>query len=810
MGKKNNDLTTINPALVPSAAFTVVPRTPAPEHINATALGGSAEVLSSSLLGRPAVPGPTHDDEPFSDPESSLYDYQVMEDAGYSSVEMLAISRQRRGTGRAPAGVPPGQEHDIYEHQQVQDLDSPTIQQNPEALYSMPLKRGQRVQSSNTMQTTQEVRDAMQQVHDLSSDEEAGPSNKPMRKSEKQNSARSARSLHFPVEHEVPVQEIIVHHSVSTPVQTPKTPKAHAHMVEDKIVKENMEPVRSSHNRYHSSSPGPLSARSGQQSARSVTMADDRMRSLEAEREHLTTLTHQLENEVQTYREVVSTYESGDSETAQSLLTKKQINDLKLENESLKSSIQRLNVELSAYQAKYRPVNDQQGNMMGMPSNGPPPSWLNINEDPHTDHPIIREFNIRYLNPLFLAYDDRIKEREETIRKCQSELEALQARCEAVVKENDRLHARLQQSGTGHVDYLEWEQMKENARLVLEENQNLLEQVSVKDQKTHDVHQAHLREVNKLCKSLVQVKAEKADLETEIEELRQSYKDIKQKYDKMVLQNQGLITQEQHIQEISELKQKLSDVTEQHRQEVDSINNKLHASQVERKTLGAQVLELTSENRRHQMEARLMHKSVRKAQQKMMFLQQAIEQSENKEMSVQEYMSSLIKVAEKSAFERDTYEKVAKEHEIESKKAMKRLLQGTITVGKMEEKLKLYKMKAAARISTVAERLKEQEEMFNLQKKEYEREIKHLRMLIKEKEDYIQEVIVEKRDIEEQMEAVWQSANSENVRIKDELKRNVTQLRKHPGLSEALDEQNRLNTIDISSDDNAVIKVTDD
>jgi hypothetical protein len=31
---------------------------------------------------------------------------------------MLAISRQRRGTGRAPAEVPPGREHDIYEHQQ--------------------------------------------------------------------------------------------------------------------------------------------------------------------------------------------------------------------------------------------------------------------------------------------------------------------------------------------------------------------------------------------------------------------------------------------------------------------------------------------------------------------------------------------------------------------------------------------------------------------------------------------------------------------------------------------------------------------
>lgn len=75
--------TNINPALIPSAAFTVVPRTPAPEHVATTSLGGSAEVLNASLLGRPTVAGPGQDDEPFSDPESSLYDYQVMEEAGY-------------------------------------------------------------------------------------------------------------------------------------------------------------------------------------------------------------------------------------------------------------------------------------------------------------------------------------------------------------------------------------------------------------------------------------------------------------------------------------------------------------------------------------------------------------------------------------------------------------------------------------------------------------------------------------------------------------------------------------------------------
>ena len=36
--------------------------------------------------------------------------------------------------------------------------------------------------------------------------------------------------------------------------------------------------------------------------------------------------------------------------------------------------------------------------------------------------------------------------------------------------------------------------MKDNARLVLEENQNLLEQISVKDNKAYDLHQAHVKE----------------------------------------------------------------------------------------------------------------------------------------------------------------------------------------------------------------------------------------------------------------------------------------------------------------------------
>ena len=51
-------------------------------------------------------------------------------------------------------------------------LSSPGPQQNSEALYSMPVKRGQRQSSSQTLDTTIEVHDAMRRVHDQSSEDE--------------------------------------------------------------------------------------------------------------------------------------------------------------------------------------------------------------------------------------------------------------------------------------------------------------------------------------------------------------------------------------------------------------------------------------------------------------------------------------------------------------------------------------------------------------------------------------------------------------------------------------------------------------
>ncbi|XP_062041025.1 centrosomal protein of 89 kDa-like [Lepus europaeus] len=81
------------------------------------------------------------------------------------------------------------------------------------------------------------------------------------------------------------------------------------------------------------------------------------------------------------------------------LYLRKQAQELVDENDGLKMTIHRLNVELSRYQTKFRHLSKEESlTIEGLPSKGPIPPWL---------------LDIKYLSPLLLAYEDRMKEKDE-------------------------------------------------------------------------------------------------------------------------------------------------------------------------------------------------------------------------------------------------------------------------------------------------------------------------------------------------------------------------------------------------------------
>ncbi|XP_021358343.1 centrosomal protein of 89 kDa-like isoform X2 [Mizuhopecten yessoensis] len=808
--KMADDQGTVSAGLLPSVAFMAVPKTPPPATPPGTlpGLAMTTGVLNSSLIGKmlkqhqqQQQPGI---EDPLSDPESSLYDYQMMEEAGYSSVEFRGGARKRISyTDREKAPTPPlgSREHAVDDEggdRMYHILESQEAQKD---IYAMPNKtrrgKGSQLSAEKSLEgqslqrTSQQVREAMRAVRDMDSDSDD-------------------------VVQET-VTKVTIEHPQSAAPQRGRGSEREPSIKEDSIhetsvksarlsARKNQSPLRGegSQRKIHlineeaqtgDSLMGPTphikgsmshrSLMSGSNTARSV---DELTRSLEGENVLLRSRNEDLEGEVHSLQKVSEALDKGDREMASNLLLKKQLHDMKEENNTLKSSVHRLSVELSSYQAKYRTIQpgEKAGEMLGLPDNGPIPSWL---------------INVQYLSPLFMAYDDRLREKDNIVIHYQGELEKLRIQAEDIIIENQQLHKKLDHAvKRGPIDVTEWDQLKDNAKLVLEENQNLLEQIDVKDQKARDMHQAHVREVSKLSKQLVLVKAEKTEVDQEMEDLRKKYKDTKNKLDALMLETPDKSTAQDYINTIADLKRSVVEKEEGHKDEMDSLKIKLQAVQGERKAQSARFVGLAAENKRVQAEMKAMQKAVRKAQSKIMYLQKAVEQSENKEYTVQEQLANIIRVAEKAAFERDTYAKVAREQENETKKAVNKLLSGNVSKGKMEEKLKLYKMKAAAKLNTVAGRLKEQDVNFTNQKKEYEREINHLRMLVSEKEKIINNVVDDKKDVEEELEVMWRSANTENERMKDVLRHSMKKLRKHEGLSEAIDSSEKRELIYLSSD----------
>lgn len=272
--------------MIPSAAFVVVPRTPGPDTPPGTdiALASSSGILSASLLAKARGMFPTAaDDDPFSDPESSLYDYQVMEEAGYSSVEFghAGGSRKRISySDREPVPLPgpstlrehtideemPGQfYHTLEKHEDIDDEN---------ALYAKPVKKGKVHRTSSgedpaLQQTGQRVREAYRQVIEPDSDE---------------------------IQEEMTTQKV-------TTVTIEKTPTLRSR--------------KQSTPRGASPSPRQSGRHSGSNTARSISeihtarSTDKLQRGLEGQNALLRSINESLEEEVTTFRQVTSAWRKG-------------------------------------------------------------------------------------------------------------------------------------------------------------------------------------------------------------------------------------------------------------------------------------------------------------------------------------------------------------------------------------------------------------------------------------------------------------------------------------------------------------------
>lgn len=88
-------------------------------------------------------------------------------------------------------------------------------------------------------------------------------------------------------------------------------------------------------------------------------------------------------------------------------------------------------------------------------------------------------------------------------------------------------------------------------------------------------------------------------------------------------------------------------------------------------------------------------------------------------------------------------------------------------MGRLEEKIRGYKKQAALKVGDISHRLTEQQEDFASKTARYQQEMRHLHRMLQDKQDILDQALQQKREMEGELEVVWQSTSKENQRIRE-------------------------------------------
>uniref|UniRef100_A0A668W3V8 Centrosomal protein 89 n=1 Tax=Oreochromis aureus TaxID=47969 RepID=A0A668W3V8_OREAU len=307
------------------------------------------------------------------------------------------------------------------------------------------------------------------------------------------------------------------------------------------------------------------------------------------------------------------------------------------ENDALKLTVHRLNVELSHYQARFRPLSkEEHSKVSGLPNTGSPPPWL---------------VDMKYLSPLLLAYEDRMNEKDAILQTTEENMKKLHVQLEEVIKENEKLHDEI--TKTGAVNQKDCHQIQQQAVLVLQENQVLINQLEAQHAEAKATHSRHNTEVAKVSKKLMLLEVENQRLEGDLEESRREVQKNKKELQVLQARLKDAVTWDEHCSIAGKLRRQLEQHESRSKGETDKLLLRVSNLQEENRILALDKAQLTAKTRAMEAELELSRQANRKAERRMSMLKQQKEECVLKEEKTRHYLGAVISVAEHISQERD-------------------------------------------------------------------------------------------------------------------------------------------------------------
>ncbi|XP_071344372.1 centrosomal protein of 89 kDa isoform X2 [Trachinotus anak] len=487
-------------------------------------------------------------------------------------------------------------------------------------------------------------------------------------------------------------------------------------------------PSQAKNPKHHPAQPSPGPSKAYSEVQRKVLPAMSKKTRTAGEQKLLKERLQRLEQEI-SHSQASSNLRSSASSQAELQNLRQHAQELVDENDALKLTVHRLNVELSRYQTRFRPLSKQ-------------------------------ELDTKYLSPLLLAYEDRIKEKDALLQTTEEEVKRLRVHVEEVIKENERLHGEI--SKVSGVSQEDCHQLQQQAILVLKENQVLIDKLEAQHVKAKASHSKHHSEVSKVSKQLLLLEAENQQLQEDLEQSRREMQKNVREVQVLQAHLKDAVTWDEHCNIAGKLRGQLEQQEKRNKSERDQLLLTVSRLQEENRSLALDKANLTADIKRMEAELELIRQANRKAERKMSVLKRQKEECMLKEEKIRHYLGAVISVAEHISKERDQLLHMASVLQQEKQGFTSRILNGTVRFGKLQEEVKVYRRQASTKLAAL-------EEAAEGRTASYQREILHLQRLLKERQEAEERLLQSKREVEEELEVVWQAATRENQQMKDTL-----------------------------------------
>ncbi|KAF0043557.1 hypothetical protein F2P81_004894 [Scophthalmus maximus] len=313
--------------------------------------------------------------------------------------------------------------------------------------------------------------------------------------------------------------------------------------------------------------------------------------------------------------------------------------------------------------------------------------------------PLKPKLDMKYLSPLLLAYEDRMKEKDALLQTTEEDVKRLRVHVEEVIHENERLHNEI--AKLGGVGQKDCHQIQKQAFLVLQENQVLIDQLEAQHVKAKANHSRHHSEVSKVSKQLMLLEAENQRLQEDLEESRREAQKNTRQIQDLQARLKNAITWDEHCNIAGKLRGQLEQQENGNKRATDELLLRVSSLQEGNRRLAQDKANVTADVKRLEAELQLSRQANRKAERRMSFLERQKDECVLEEGKTRHYLGAVISLAQHISQERDqllyTVLLTQQNHFLffmasglqqEKHGFVNRILNGTVRFGKLQEDVK--------------------------------------------------------------------------------------------------------------------------